>query len=137
MTTPAKIGRPRNSDEPEHVYLLKMPKAIWNAAAAKAKMAKPPLAMKWLIVKMLERWAGLEEPHIPLPRPEDIKPAVFPSEARRVAVRKKTGRKPRSVPAGVPLAQFKGKEIAEAVPPVVAPPTAPLALGVPDLGDAF
>ena len=38
MTTPAKIGRPRNSDEPEHVYLLKMPKAIWNAAAAKAKV---------------------------------------------------------------------------------------------------
>ena len=42
-------------------YILKgIPKPLWAACQAKAKAHEPPASMRWVLLRLLTRWA--EEP---------------------------------------------------------------------------
>ena len=43
----------------EITYLLKgIPLDIWERAKVKARAERPPIAMRWVLIQLLEKWAG-------------------------------------------------------------------------------
>ena len=115
-----KTFSPRVNGPNELSYLLhRIPLDIWERAKAKAAANRPPLKMRWVLIQLIEKFAG------PAPK---IDPTADPEKTHKAtAVKKPRKAKSPAIPH-------------ESEPPqaiVVNQPQPPALVAVPDLGDSF
>ena len=71
----------RHTTNESAAYILKgIDRRLWARAQAKAQGNDPPMSMRWVLIKLLERWVGPDPD--PTAAPE---PAPKPKRAPKVA----------------------------------------------------
>ena len=89
----------RRTDGYKDYILKKIPVELWEAAQAKAASRRPPLAMRWVLIKLLERWVVKGKPLTHGEPATDDPPTDPPVTAIKKALRKRAPSKPRKLPA--------------------------------------